>query len=128
MSDRILVVDDEETIREVYREYLAEEDLSVAVASSGREALDMLKKERFALVLIDLIMPDMDGLELVEEIRKLKIDTPAAMLTAYEVMLDESKRKELKIAGVIPKDTPMSEISKKIKILTEVKPYGKKGN
>ena len=115
MADKILLVDDEETIRALFSEYLSEDGFEVKVASSGKQAIEVVKGERFDLFLIDLVMPEMDGLELIQELRTLKIDVPAVLLTAYGMELDESKRGNLNITGVIPKGIPMSEVSKEIK-------------
>lgn len=115
MAHRILLVDDDETIGELFREYLSEDDFLVKVASSGKEALRIVKEERFELFLIDLVMPEMDGLQLLQELRALKIDEPAVLLTAYGVDLDESRKRELNITGFIPKGISMSEVSSEIK-------------
>ena len=112
---KILVVDDEETIRELFKEYMEEDGFLVKVASSGKEAIDIVKAEDFGLFLIDLIMPEMDGIELLQELRRLDIRTPAIVLSAYEAEFDESKKQSLNIIGLISKGTPMSELSSKIR-------------
>lgn len=112
---RILVVDDEETIRELFKEYLREDGFLVKAASSGKEAIETVKAENFDLFLIDLIMPEMDGIELLQEFRRLNIETPAIVLTAYEAEFDGSKKQALNIIGLISKGTPMSEVSSKIR-------------
>ncbi len=63
---RILVVDDEEVIREVIADFLSLEDFSVLTAADGREAVAELDRGRFDLVLSDLKMPNLGGLELLE--------------------------------------------------------------
>jgi CheY-like chemotaxis protein len=67
---RILVVDDNEALRENLAEVLLLEGLDVAVAADGRAALELLEKEEFAVVLLDLVMPGMDGRELLAVIRQ----------------------------------------------------------
>lgn len=115
MNNKILLVDDEETIRELFKEYLSEEGFHVKVASSGKEAIEIVKEEKFDLFLVDLVMPEMDGLELLQEFQTLKIDVPAVLLTAYGVELDEPKKRSLNITGLIAKGIPMSEVSENIK-------------
>ena len=115
MASKILVVDDEEIIRELFREYLGEEGFLVKVASSGQAALELVKKEKFDLLLIDLIMPEMDGQELLRQVRAAGIKVPAAILTAYEVEPDKTREEFLKIRAFIPKGIPMAEVSEKIK-------------
>ena len=115
MAEKILVVDDEETIRDLFREYLSQEGFLVKAASSGQAALELIKKENFDLLLIDLLMPAMDGLELVRQVREMGNETVVAILSAYEIELDKSREEFLKIRDFIPKGIPLAEVSRKIK-------------
>lgn len=124
MASKILVIDDEETIRDVFKSYLTEEGFLVKVAASGPEAISLIKEEIFDLLLIDLIMPDLDGLELLKQVREKGIDVPAAILTAYEIALDKDREEFLKIKDFIPKGISMAEVSEKIK---EILAKGGKG-
>ena len=80
---RILIVDDEEAIRESLETLLQLEDYSTTMAESAGEGLTALKNEVFDLVLLDLMLPDRSGLEVVEEIRRSNAEVPILMLTAY---------------------------------------------
>ncbi len=80
---KILVVDDEPTIRETLAEVLNTEDREVVTAASGEEALALFQKETFDLMLLDLIMPGMDGLQVMEKVHKLASNTIVIMLTAH---------------------------------------------
>ncbi len=80
---RILVADDEEIMRDVLGEMLVRENYKVDLAQSGTQALDMLRDGRYSVVLLDLMMPDMDGLQVLEELRKLDGRPVAVVLTAY---------------------------------------------
>jgi two-component system alkaline phosphatase synthesis response regulator PhoP len=71
LSKQILIVDDEEEIRDLLLYNLKKEGFQVHVAMSGKEALDFLDKEAVDLVLLDVMMPDMDGIEVCEKIRLL---------------------------------------------------------
>src|SRR3546814_374508 len=85
---RILVVDDNESNRELLRRRLMHEGHDVAVAESGRRALDMLAGGAFDIVLIDLMMPDMNGLELLHRLRRSEEHTSALqslMRHSYDV-------------------------------------------
>ncbi len=79
----ILIVDDEKNTREGLKQFLSGLDYDVFLASNGKEALPLLKKERPEVVLCDLKMPVMDGLELLHEIKRIRPETAIIMLTAY---------------------------------------------
>jgi two-component system response regulator AtoC len=83
MADRILVVDDEESMRDVLRRILGAEGYSVSLAENGKKALASLEKERFDFVLCDIRMPEMGGLELLREIMSRKIPATAIMMSAF---------------------------------------------
>ena len=77
----ILVVDDEETIREVLRRYLEREGYLVKEAADGYDALDIIEYDPPTLVVLDLMLPKMDGISLIQHLRP-HIQTPIIMLTA----------------------------------------------
>jgi DNA-binding NtrC family response regulator len=80
---RVLVVDDEEIIRESLGGWLEKDGYLVAVAPDGRSAVERMKGESWNVVLVDLKMPGMDGLQVLEEARKLQPDAAAIIMTAY---------------------------------------------
>lgn len=81
MMYRLLIVDDESKIREVLREYAEFEGYSVTEASDGMEAVILCRENDFDLVVMDIMMPKLDGFSAVKEIRKIK-NTPVLMLSA----------------------------------------------
>ncbi|MDZ7835347.1 MAG: response regulator [Alkalibacterium sp.] len=78
---KLLVVDDEDRIRRLLKMYLEKADYSIEEAENGQIALDMALENDYDLILLDVMMPEMDGIEVAEEIRKEK-ETPIMMLTA----------------------------------------------
>lgn len=78
---RILVVDDEEPFRNLLKMSLARVGYQVQTARTGREAVEELRRNEYDLILLDIMMPEMDGLEACAEIRKTS-DVPIVMLTA----------------------------------------------
>lgn len=78
---KILVVDDEERIRRLLRMYLEREDFLVEEAENGKVALDMALESDYDVIILDIMMPEMDGIEMCTELRKEKA-TPVIMLTA----------------------------------------------
>lgn len=79
----ILVVEDEKNTREGFGQFLEGLDYDVSVAANGKEALTLLKAENPDIILSDLKMPEMDGLTLLHEIKRIKPDTIVIMFTAY---------------------------------------------
>jgi CheY-like chemotaxis protein len=80
---RILLVDDEESIRLLFKEELEEEGYLIDLASNGFEALEKLKAQRFDLVVLDIKMPGMDGIQTLNEIKKIDKDQRVVLLSAY---------------------------------------------
>src|SRR5512145_1310686 len=79
----ILVVDDEEVMREILEALLTREGYHVRVAASGEEGLEFAKSFPFDAVIVDVMMPGMDGLTLLEELKKLDDELPVLMVTAF---------------------------------------------
>jgi len=83
MTKSILVVDDEDIIRESLTYFLKNEGYDVDEAENGRAAFEKIKLKNFDLVITDLEMPEMKGTQLLEEIKKLNIETATIVVTAY---------------------------------------------
>ena len=80
---RILVVDDEEGMRESLNDWLKEDGYEVGLAAGGQEAIDMVRDEPWEVVLLDLKMPGMDGLETLKHLKEVRPDAEILMMTAY---------------------------------------------
>jgi|Deesub1362A_J573_1020465.scaffolds.fasta_scaffold00398_3 DNA-binding NtrC family response regulator len=80
---RILIIDDDETVRDVLEGFFTEKGFSVAAVSDGQAGLDLLKEEKFDLYFLDLVMPKMDGLEVLKKASEMNINTPAIVVTAF---------------------------------------------
>lgn len=87
---KILVVDDEKNILKLYQAELEEEGYVVVTANSGREALDVFEKESPDIVTLDILMPDIDGIQILRQMKEKKPDIPIIMLTAYDYRDDFS--------------------------------------
>lgn len=74
MAERILVVDDDKGVREALSEFLLSLGYTVVMAENGEEALKQYRKGDFDVIMADLIMPNMDGMELLRRIRDIKND------------------------------------------------------
>src|SRR4030043_1480559 len=83
MKKRILVVDDEPRISSSLEMILLERGYDVTKASSGKEAIDLISREEFDLVVADLILPGMTGLELLRNAKKCHPDLPVLIVTTF---------------------------------------------
>jgi nitrogen regulation protein NR(I) len=81
--NHILIIDDDDSVRDALEEYLKENDFSVTSASSGQAGLDLLKEEKFDIFLLDLVMPGMGGLEVLKQANEMNINIPAIIITAF---------------------------------------------
>jgi DNA-binding NtrC family response regulator len=83
MNKRIIIVEDERNVRMMYRAALETEGFDVTEAESGAIAVEKFAQATFDVAVLDLRMPEMDGLELLEVMRDKNIKTPAVIITAY---------------------------------------------
>ncbi|HDH99509.1 MAG TPA: response regulator [Firmicutes bacterium] len=115
--NHILVVDDEENMRNALTFLLEAEGYRVTTAESGRRALQKVLEEPVDLVITDIVMPDMDGLELIDELRRLALEVPVLVITAYgsERMKQELKRRG--IAGYLSKPFEGEELLARVAAL-----------
>jgi two-component system response regulator (stage 0 sporulation protein F) len=95
---KLLIVDDESDIREFARSFFKKRGIDVLTASGGRQALEIIAKEKPCLVLLDVRMEEMTGVEVLRELRKLNDNTKVIMVTGVE---EEETIKEANALGVI---------------------------
>lgn len=81
--EHVLLVDDEEGIRETLKDILEDKGYSVVAASSGREAIEITVNERFDVALVDFIMPDMNGVQTLKKLKKIQPGLKVMMMTAF---------------------------------------------
>ena len=130
--DRILVVDDEKKMRHILQLMLEREGFKAEQAENGKVALAMLKEKRFNLVITDLKMPEMDGMSLLDEAKKIDPDFPIMVITAYGTIENavEAMRKgaidyitkpfeEDEILITVKRCLRISRLSEEVKVLKE---------
>jgi DNA-binding response OmpR family regulator len=83
VKSRILVVDDDDGIRALYRMELTQVGYDIVVADSGGAAVAQAEKEKFAIIVLDIEMPDMSGIETLSHLRRVSPETPVILNTAY---------------------------------------------
>lgn len=111
MKTKILVVDDEAPIRELLSTYLAKYNYEVLVAGTGEEAQKAVNEEALHLVILDVVLPDSDGLELLSTFRQSHPNLPVVMLTGIgfdEELLQEAQQRGA--TGYISKTLPLDQL------------------
>ncbi len=118
---KILVVDDEPNIVQTLKDRLEMNDYEVITASNGREGLQIALSERPDVVLLDIIMPVMDGHEMLEALRKESGGrySSVIMLTAKHQIEDIERAKDSGIDDYIVKPFDMSKLLEKIELIME---------
>ena len=112
----ILIVDDEERIRDILKEYFDFEQFSYKEASDGAMAIDMVKNNTFDLVILDIMMPKIDGFTALREIRKFS-QVPVIMLSARGEEYDKLFGFEMGVDDYITKPFSPKEVVARIKAL-----------
>lgn len=113
---KILIVDDEQKIREVIREYAEFNGYEVAEAENGMEAIGLCKLNDYDLIIMDIMMPRLDGFSACKEIRKIK-DIPVIMLSARGEEYDKLFGFELGIDDYIVKPFSPKELMARVNVV-----------
>ncbi len=113
---KILIVDDEPLIREVIKEYSTLENYEVLEASNGLEALELVKKEEIDIIVLDIMMPKLDGYSALKEIKKIK-NIPVILLSARGEEFDKLTGFELGSDDYLTKPFSPKELIARIKAI-----------
>lgn len=120
MAKKILLIDDELDFLEIMGHRIRSWGYEVMPVSSGKEAIDNLKSEKPDVIILDYKMPDMDGVVVLKQIRKVNKKIPVVMLTAYP---DEECKKITEKLGVsvfIPKLSAYSDVQVTLKTVLDM--------
>ncbi len=115
---KVLVVDDESLIREVILEYLKLENMEYKEASDGYQAIELVKNEDFDVVIMDIMMPKMDGYQAVKEIRRFS-KVPFIMLSARSEEYDKLTCFDIGVDDYVTKPFSPRELIARIKAVTK---------
>lgn len=115
---RILVVDDEELIRNVIKEYALMENFTIAEAANGLEALELVKRNDYDIIIMDIMMPKMDGYQAIKEIKNIK-SIPFIILSARNEEVDKLYGFDLGIDDYLTKPFSPKELMSRIKAITK---------
>jgi len=104
-SQAILIVEDDETTRDMLRKSLETNEFKVRTAVNGKEALEKVKQSKPGLILLDLMMPEMDGFEFAEKLRENKewLDIPVVVITAKDLTKDDHQRLKGNVEAIMQK-------------------------
>jgi DNA-binding response OmpR family regulator len=115
---KVLIVDDDPHLRKLYEEELLDEGYEVHIASSGKEALEVFAKVNPDIVTLDILMPGMDGIEVLRKLKDQKPGLPVIMSTAYDYRDDFSVWAS---DAYVVKSADMTELKSTIKRLLQKK-------
>jgi len=110
----ILIVDDELLIRDLLYDFFSEKNWIVSVSDSGSKALELLKTRRFDLVLVDLKMPEIDGIALIKSIKVRYPVLPIVIITAFPSFETAVEALRLKIDDYITKPFNINKLFKTV--------------
>lgn len=118
-KNKILIVDDEQHILELLEYNLVENGYEVTTVDNGTEALELAKKGTYDLILLDVMLPGINGVEICKKLRhELKIETPIVMLTAKSEEIDKILGLELGADDYVTKPFSVRELLARIKAVT----------
>ena len=115
---KILVVDDEERIRSVIKTYGVNEGYSILEAADGYQAIDLVEKNDIDLIILDIMMPKLDGFTTLKRIKKIK-DIPVIMLSARTEEYDKLYGFDLGVDDYVTKPFSLKELMARIKVILE---------
>ena len=113
---KILIVDDEDKIREVIKEYLESNNYECFESSNGKDALELLKRNNYDLLVLDIMMPKMDGFEVLKELPK-EYRIPTIILSARGEEIDKLQGFDLGIDDYLTKPFSPKELVARVKAI-----------
>ncbi len=122
-AKKVLIVDDEEDVRLFLADFISERDFVVDTAASGEQALERFDRQPYDIVLLDIMMTGMDGLECLEKLKKEYPDTTVIMITALKDETRMARAKKLGAADYIVKPFSLNYLETELeKIIQGAKP------
>lgn len=116
MPKKILIVEDEKSMAHALELKLTHTGFEAKTAGNGEEGVAILEKESFDLILLDLIMPKLDGFGVLTKLKAMNVSTPVIILSNLSQEDDENKARELGAVGFfIKSNTPISDIVSRVK-------------
>ena len=117
----ILIVDDELLIRDLLYDFFTERDWMVSVADSAEKGTELFKNRRFDLAMVDLKMPEVDGIDFIRKIRAMSATVPIIMMTGFPSLESAIEALRLKIDDYIIKPFNINKLYKTVTAIIEQK-------
>jgi DNA-binding NtrC family response regulator len=114
MAEKVLIVDDDKAFLQILAERMQNRGMEVSTAESAAEALKMLEKESYDAVLLDLMMPEMGGIEALQVMRKKQPEVQVIFVTGHPSVSKGVEAMKLGAMDFIPKPIDMAELTEKI--------------
>lgn len=108
--NRIMIVDDEKSIRVMLKRVLSDKQFEIDEAADGREALEKIKQGKYSAILLDLRMPEVNGIEVIEKLKEQDIDTPIVMMSAYGTVPEAVEAMKLGALDYLVKPFDLDEL------------------
>lgn len=118
---RILIIDDEIIIRKLFKRLLAGDEYKVLTASNGKKGVEIAKNEKLDLVVLDLKMPEMDGIETLKRIKEINKNIRVIIITAFGTIQSASDALNLGVDDFISKPFDIAKIRTTIKNVLKMK-------
>ena len=122
MTPRILLIEDDPRLAGLVTEYLGEAGFVVSTAATGRAGLDRIGREPYDAVVLDLMLPDIDGLEVCRQLRASSSEVPVLMLTARGDMMDRVVGLEIGADDYMPKPFEPRELLARLRAILRRRP------
>lgn len=111
---KVLLIDDEKEFVETLSERLELRDIDTRIATDGETALDIINEESFNVIILDLMMPGLSGLEVLQRIKQMNIATPVILLTGHGSTKEGIEGMHLNAFDYLMKPLQIEELIKKI--------------
>lgn len=115
MTEKVLIVDDEEDFLEIMAERMRARDMEVTTCLSAEEAINKIKEESFDAILLDFMMPGMDGMRALKEIKVKNPESQIILLTGHATIEKSVEAMKLGAADFLEKPADIEALEKKIK-------------
>jgi DNA-binding response OmpR family regulator len=119
---RVLIVDDEPAVRTAFARILRRDGFDVTTAADGLAALDLLDRESFAVVLLDCVMPRLDGLGVLRDLHRRGREVPVILISGFLDDRQETEALGLGVAALLPKPPDLDRLVRLCRELASVAP------